>query len=159
MSTQKNTEPIVRRMEEKDLQECKEINRKFIPERYSDDFWTDIFISNQDSCFVATLDDTVVGYCLARREVMNKGGRLAPVSHIISVVVDSSHRRKHLAEQMTQLALKTSKEYQCIYTYLEVRTNNYPAIGLYTKLGFTKQTIYPRYYEDGTNAYIMTRGN
>lgn len=39
---------------------------------------------------------------------------------------------------------------------LEVRENNYPAIGLYTKLGFTKVAIRKNYY-NGIDGILMER--
>lgn len=42
--------------------------------------------------------------------------------------------------------------------FLEVRTDNEPAIALYTSLGFTKMGVRKRYYQaSGADAYTMRR--
>jgi ribosomal-protein-alanine N-acetyltransferase len=41
--------------------------------------------------------------------------------------------------------------------YLEVRVGNYPAINLYKKMNFEISRTIPRYYFDGSDAYVMSK--
>ena len=45
---------------------------------------------------------------------------------------------------------------KCNESYLEVRTDNIPAIKLYESLGFDRIATLNTYYKDGRNAFLMS---
>jgi [ribosomal protein S18]-alanine N-acetyltransferase len=61
-------------------------------------------------------------------------------------------RRKGLQEVLLAHFLKFHKT---SHLWLECRADNHPAICLYSKLGFTKTGLRPRYYKDGMDAILM----
>ena len=54
-------------------------------------------------------------------------------------------------------AIKGLKLRGCKEAYLEVRVSNIPAISLYEKLGFRKESVINGYYRDGEAAYLMVK--
>lgn len=98
---------------------------------------------------VAVHQNTVVGYAMASVEDGS--------CHIISIGVRRSFRRRGIGlKLMCEILL------QCLArgistAYLEVSTDNEPAIKLYKKLGFKVIGIIKNYYGAGRNAYIMWR--
>lgn len=67
-------------------------------------------------------------------------------------------RKKGVATALLNECEKDIKSKEVEFLTLEVRENNEAAIALYQKFGFIKVTVKPSYYEDGTNAIYMVKG-
>lgn len=74
----------------------------------------------------------------------------------IATRIDS--RNKGIATKLLNECEKHIKKENVEFLTLEVRENNFDAIALYQKFGFIKVTIKEKYYEDGTNAIYMVKG-
>jgi len=150
----------LRRFNPADLEAVININRICLPENYAPYFFTDTYNTLPDGFIVAELQERVVGYIMCRLEhgfSDLKRLRFAKKAHIISVAVMPDYRKlgigTALAEQVSS-ALSAMNADEC---FLEVRTTNDPAITLYRKLGYQVTRTIPRYYFDGSDAYVMTR--
>ncbi|MBM9579251.1 GNAT family N-acetyltransferase [Leptospira sp. 201903070] len=73
---------------------------------------------------------------------------------IYKVAVDSSQRREGKAKQMLEFLLDSQKDKTF---FLEVSSNNLPAIGLYNSCGFQRIHIRKHYYSDGSDALIFKK--
>ena len=73
---------------------------------------------------------------------------------ILDVVVDKSHRRKKVATYLLDYTI-TSSTPGC-EIFIEVDTNNKPAISLYEKFGFEIVGKRAKYYQEN-DAYVMKR--
>ncbi len=142
-----------------DLERVMHINTKCLPENYSSYFYKDIYTKYPDTFIVAEMDGEIQGYIMCRIEKgWSKRGRLSParLTHVVSVAVMESHRRKGIGNALISEAMtRGRKAYECNEGYLEVRVGNEPAIGLYEKLGFTKVKRNYGYYLDGEDAWVM----
>jgi ribosomal-protein-alanine N-acetyltransferase len=67
------------------------------------------------------------------------------------------YRHQGVGQALVERALSTLTALQADECFLEVRTNNGPAIGLYRKLGFEVTRTIPRYYYDSSDALVMTK--
>ena len=74
----------------------------------------------------------------------------------IATRIDS--RKKGVATALLHECEKHIKSENVEFLTLEVRENNSTAIALYNKFGFIKVTVKEKYYEDGTNAIYMVKG-
>ena len=74
----------------------------------------------------------------------------------IATRIDS--RNKGVATKLLNECEKHIKKENVEFLTLEVRENNFDAIALYQKFCFIKETIKEKYYEDGTNAIYMVKG-
>lgn len=99
----------------------------------------------------ARVDDKLVGYAGIARL-----GRLRPYEYEIHTIgVDPAYQGKGIGRQLLHELI----EYADGATiFLEVRTDNAPAIALYESAGFTRVGLRKRYYRvSGADAYTMKR--
>ena len=100
------------------------------------------------SFFVATNDaEQILGYC-----VCTISGRSA---HLISIAVDSNLRRKGLGTTLLRRAIESLTAIGVHELWLEVKTDNLEAIGLYRNFGFKTEGLLKAYYSDGSDALRM----
>lgn len=131
-----------------------------MPENYASYFFLDTFNTLPQTFIVAESEQRIVGYIMCRLEhgfSDLKKLRFAKKGHIISVAVMPDYRNLGIASDLVSNALAALSGLNVDECYLEVRTNNVPAINLYKKLGFAITRAIPRYYFDASDAYMMTR--
>lgn len=100
----------------------------------------------------ARVDDKLVGYA-----GISRLGRTPPFEYEIHTVgVDPAYQGHGIGRRMmTELLAGVGPDSM---VFLEVRTDNEPAIALYTSLGFVKVGVRKRYYRvSGADAYTMRR--
>jgi len=66
-----------------------------------------------------------------------------------------SQQGKGYGDFLVKALLAKAREQQAQVVTLEVRENNYPALKIYTKNGFQKAGIRPKYYANKDNAILM----
>jgi ribosomal-protein-alanine N-acetyltransferase len=73
---------------------------------------------------------------------------------IVTIAVDPRYQRRGIGERLLRAveARSTLPRLQ-----LMVRISNLPALHLYRKLNYTIVETWPRYYEDGEDAYVMEK--
>ena len=74
---------------------------------------------------------------------------------ILELAVSTKHRRQGHASFMLENFLREAAHTGERQIYLEVRESNLPAIGLYTKFGFSRAGRRPNYYRDPTEAALL----
>ncbi|WP_293310614.1 ribosomal protein S18-alanine N-acetyltransferase [Mycolicibacterium sp.] len=100
----------------------------------------------------ARVDDLLVGYAGIARL-----GRTPPFEYEIHTVgVDPDFQGQGIGRRMMTDLLDFAGDDGVVY--LEVRTDNTPAIALYESLGFVQVGLRKRYYRTGADAYTMRRG-
>lgn len=77
--------------------------------------------------------------------------------HILNVATLPDHRRLGLGRRLMLVAEAHAVEMAGETITLEVREANTPAIGLYESLGYERVGVRTGYYQDGTDALIMTK--
>ena len=136
-----------------DADRCAELESTLFP---GDDPWPAVaFIRELDSAhnhYVAARDGRVlVGYA-----GISRLGRNAPYEYEIHTIgVDPSYQGRGIGRELLDRLLVIAGGDTI---YLEVRTDNEPAIGLYESVGFVKMGVRKRYYRiSGADAYTMRR--
>ena len=101
----------------------------------------------------ARVDGSLIGYAGIARL-----GRTPPFEYEIHTIgVDPEHQGRGIGRQMMTELLEFAGPDSTVY--LEVRTDNGPAIALYSSLGFDRMGLRKRYYHgSGADAYTMRRG-
>lgn len=100
----------------------------------------------------ARVDDVLVGYAGIARL-----GRTPPYEYEIHTIgVDPEYQGRGIGRRMMTDLLDFAGPDGVIF--LEVRTDNLPAIALYESLGFVQIGLRKRYYRNGADAYTMRRG-
>ena len=149
----------VRGYKSEDLERVMQINAACLPENYSSYFYGDLFQRYPDTFLVAEVEGIVQGYIMCRIERgWSKIGKLTPtrLCHIVSVAVMENYRRRGIGSALIVQAMRNGRDvYSSSEGYLEVRTSNDAAIGVYDMLGFKKVKRNYGYYMDGEDAWVM----
>lgn len=74
-----------------------------------------------------------------------------------NIVVKKSFRNKGIGGELLEALIELCSEMSIHSFTLEVNVNNVPAIKLYEKFGFKNLGIRKKYYNNATDAYIMTK--
>jgi len=104
-------------------------------------------IENSDFFLVACVDGEVVGYICG--EVKFQKG------HIITLAVDSRFRGRGIGSELLKRFINFLKEKGAKSVYLEVSVRNRRAIRFYEKHGFKIVGLISKFYNDGSDAYVM----
>jgi [ribosomal protein S18]-alanine N-acetyltransferase len=84
------------------------------------------------------------------------GAIVADECSIHNCAVDPLFQKQGIGRRLLESALEAARKRGAVHAYLEVRSKNGRAIGLYEKLGFRTVTVRRRYYSgDGDDAFIM----
>jgi ribosomal-protein-alanine N-acetyltransferase len=143
-----------------DLEDVIQINRDCLPENYTPLFFMNLYKRYPQAFIVAEISKKIVGYIMCRIETGAPSFRLMGVTkkgHVISIAVLPEHQQKGLGYSLMLEATQAMVDYNAKECYLEVRTSNMPAVGLYKKLGFETARTLRNYYADGENAFLMSR--
>jgi len=81
---------------------------------------------------------------------------LGPEIHLLNLAVRPEYRRRGLARRLMRAMLGLGRRAGAGTVFLEVRSGNLEALGLYRSLGFAVTGRRPAYYEDGEDAHLMT---
>jgi ribosomal-protein-alanine N-acetyltransferase len=136
------------------------INRVCLPENYAPYFFLDTFSTLPDAFLVAESQGRVAGYIMCRIEhgfSDLRKLRFAKKGHIVSVAVLPDYRKQGIGHSLVEQAATALSALHTDECYLEVRVTNYPAIDLYRKMNFEVTRTIPRYYFDGSDAYVMAK--
>lgn len=135
------------------------INEAVLPENYPRQFYAQQLADWPGLQLVACAPDRVdpsrahdgygpvIGYCLAKMEGASRG-------HITSIAVLPEYRNRGCATAiMREVTAQMRGRYRATAVTLNVRKSNVAALHVYTtKLGYSTEAVYSRYYQDGEDA-------
>ena len=78
-------------------------------------------------------------------------------AEIQNIATSPDRRRQGIARKMMLEVISRAKEEKIKELELEVKDSNTPAICLYESLGFEKTGLREKYYQDGSDAVLMTK--
>ena len=104
---------------------------------------------NRDHCFilVAIVADEVAGWCCCRY--------VQDEAELLKISVAESWRRRSVARQMLAALEKELREVGALTLYLEVRSENLPAVSFYRQAGFTATGRRIKYYSQPRDDAIV----
>jgi len=140
-------EIALRAMKFGDLDRVYNLERAIFPNPWPRSFFESDLSLPRTVGLIVEIDKFVVGYGLAA---------CADIEfHITNIGVDPSFQRRGLASRLMAELETIALDRGCTHAYLEVRTDNYPAIELYLKLGYKILYTRRQYYLDGSDAHVM----
>jgi len=118
-----------------------------------DDFWNPStlkseLIAKNSHYFVAKFNQEIIGFIGIKSTVDN--------ADLMNLVIKKNFRNQGIASTLLEYLINTTKKLGFVSLTLEVMEENYPAIHLYKKFGFSQLGIRKNYYQD-KNALIMTK--
>lgn len=144
------TRPEFRSMRWWDIPAVDSLEHSLFPnDPWSVEQWWRELATLHNHYWVVEEDSKIVGY--AGLSVQ------APDSDIQTIAIDPQSQGRGLGARLLAEMLKRARELGVRSIFLEVRTDNAPAIALYNKAGFERISERCNYYPDGSSATIMRR--
>ena len=132
-----SSETSYRLMELSDLDSIMSIEDLAYPFPWSQAIFRDCIKAGYH-CWVAELDNTVVGYAVFINAVQE--------CHLLNLCVNPKLQGRGLGRKLLSNVLDNAKEYNASCVFLEVRPSNMHAIALYESEGFNEVGIRKQYY-------------
>jgi len=82
---------------------------------------------------------------------------IRPKTEINTLVTDIRYTRKGFARALLNKCFEYARKNDCPEILLEVAENNFPAISLYSSLGFNEISRRPKYYNNTYDAIVMVK--
>lgn len=108
------------------------------------------------------LDNTFANYLVLvssenPKEILGYAGMwvILDEAHITNIAIAPQYRGKGLGEFLLLSLFERALKKEATAITLEVRVSNAPALKLYERIGFTKEGIRKRYYEDNNEDGII----
>ncbi len=142
---------IIRPMTHQDLPEVMRIEHASFaaPWRY-EHFFHELYNSAISSLYVAELNRIIAGYVAL--------WILPDEMHITNIAVSDAYRRRGIAQQLLEKAMRLASEHHCSEITLEVRESNHQARALYEKNGFKLAGRRKKYYQpENEDALILSK--
>lgn len=131
-----------------DLPEVLRIEQASFPNPWSRNmFERDIIHNKLAHIFSVRRAGTIVGY-FSVWKIVDEG-------HLVTLAVDPVLRKRGFGTLILKEILRRAPELRISKITLEVRETNLAAIRLYSRFGFIKAGVRPKYYEDTQDAWIM----
>ena len=140
-----------RRSLPKDGAEIAALEAAVFPDPWQERDIIDLITTEGAMCFTAVDGDRVVAYFLGRL--------IPPEGELYRIAVIPEKRQRGVGYRLLDYAYKTSKGRGLESLFLEVRSQNVPAIKLYEAYGFERIGLRRRYYKNpDDDAIIMLKG-
>ena len=114
-----------------------------------DKYFKDVLTSENSHFICAKLEDEVVGFA-GLKIVLD-------VADIMNIAVKDDYRRQGIATLLLNTLLNYCKKNDIKTINLEVNEENFSAIALYKKLGFTECGLRKKYYDKKYDAILMKK--
>lgn len=137
-----------RPMEAQDISGASAIEAS-VPDGWSERGVADALSSPARRCFIAHDARGAAGFCACTLA----GGE----ANIDAVSVRADARRKGIGEGLLRTALRALKEEGASEVFLEVRSQNTPAVRLYEKLGFAPVGVRRGFYKDPPDDAVVMK--
>ena len=131
-----------------DAKEITELEKNIFGVDAYPDYLVEFLINYSDFFVVACVDNSIVGYICCEIKL----GR----GHVITIAVDDRYRRRGIGSKLMKMFILYALKHGVKEIYLEVSVRNKEAISFYRKFGFEVTGYLPRFYRDGSDAYVMT---
>lgn len=143
-------EIVIRKAVKADIEDVMSIEKACFPDDAFSRRQMEYLVSNaKGGFFVAVNGGDIAGYISLLTTERNNTGR------IYSIAVEPRYRSSGVAGLLIDRAVNYADEKGLRSVFLEVRTDNAPAVRLYEKKRFVRRLIKRGYYEDGADAYSM----
>ena len=139
----------IRAAHDRDLDAIARLEAVCFPAPWRREFFESELHQSGRLCLVAAAEGRLVGYVFAMTVVDEM--------HINKIAVDQVHRRRGVAVALMDRCFEAARRRAVTVMSLEVRESNRGAQEFYSRLGFERSYLRPRYYPDGESAVVMTR--
>ena len=141
-----------RRAVPSDTADIAALEELIFPDPWNERSIQDCICTDGAMCFCCIENGKAVAYLLGRL--------IAPEGEIYRVAVHPNYRHKYIGYRLLDYSVKTSKGRGLEVIFLEVRSQNFPAIKLYASYGFKEAGRRKNYYKNPQDdAIIMLKAS
>lgn len=144
-----DSELIIRSADLRDIKSIMSLEQGSIVHPWCSKDIESLIVNNTKKCLVAQVDGEVVGY-VGAETVLDE-------CNIGNIVTAEDYRGKGYATEMFRILLNILKKCGIKKVFLEVESDNTPAIALYKKFDFSQYGYRRDYYGQGKDAILMTK--
>ena len=121
-----------------------------LPERYNPAIFNQFYESFPEGFLVAFDHQTLIGFLIGVKTTPN-------TARILMLSVQERYRNQGIGSTLLNQFLRQMKLLNVAVVELEVRASNQGALQFYKKQGFVQQELLLRFYQNGENAYRMSK--
>ena len=151
MITLENNEVSIRHMMENDITSVYNVERKSFPYPFGQNLIHNIYIAAPELCLVLEHNKEIIGFLLGGYTALPRQ------AHILSIAILQKYRGRGLGKKILTHFINTTKRLNYISIKLEVNVDNHKAIKMYEEFNFKIESKIRKYYQDGSDAYLMIR--
>ena len=129
------------------IKEIAKMESEIFSDPWSEDAIRSLLVSEFSYSFVAIRDEEIVGYFL--------GSCIVPEGEVFRIAVKKDHRRRGIGYRLLSEVISRGRADGIEFFFLEVRSQNDGARGLYRTLGFTEDAVRRAYYKNPTDDAIL----
>ena len=141
---------VIRNVEPTDIFAVIKLSYETLTERYSPSLFNYFYETFPQGFLVAEKNGKLIGFIIGTKTTED-------FVRILMLGVSATYRKKKVATNLIKRFFEIMHENNVIKIYLEVRTNNEIAIRFYKKMGFNIVDVIPVFYQDGEDAYAMSK--
>ncbi len=140
----------IRRVRPNDIFQIVALSFETLPERYNPAVFNRFYEAFPEGFFVALKNNIVIGFLI--------GIKTRPTTaRILMLSVKETIRKQGIGTALLMQFLNEMKQQNVTQVTLEVRTTNQNAIEFYKKQGFHLEETLHHFYQNGEEAYSMTK--
>jgi [ribosomal protein S18]-alanine N-acetyltransferase len=121
-----------------------------LPERYNPSIFNQFYESFPEGFLVALHDHTLVGFLIGIKTTKN-------TARILMLSVNNNNRKQGIGSALLKKFLSEMKNHEIKQVELEMRTTNEGALKFYIKQGFILREKLQHFYQNGEDAYCMSK--
>ena len=150
MKTHTQHEFMIRKFQATDMFSTIRIASETLTEQYSPNLFNYFYETFPELFLVAEKHHKTIGF-ITGIQLTNE------IARIVMLSILPSYQRQHIATELFNELLLTLIEKNVKQISLEVKTDNKKAISFYKKHDFTIIDTIEKFYQNGENAFMMTR--
>jgi len=140
----------IRRVQANDIFPVINLAYVTLPERYNPSIFNQFYESFPEGFLVALQNFTLTGFLIGVKTSTD-------IARILMLSVDINNRKQGIGSALLKQFLSEMKNQQITQVDLEVRTTNQGALEFYIKQGFILRDKLHHFYQNGEDAYSMSK--
>jgi ribosomal-protein-alanine N-acetyltransferase len=140
----------IRRIQANDIFPVIDLAYDTLPERYNPSIFNQFYESFPEGFLVALQNHALIGFLIGIKTTTD-------TARILMLSVNNNNRKQGIGSALLKQFISEMKNQHITKIDLEVRTTNQGAIEFYLKQGFNLQEKLLQFYQNGEDAYSMSK--
>lgn len=138
-------------MMDSDITPVYNVERKSFPYPFGQNLIQNIYLAAPELCLILELNNEIIGFLLGGYTALPRQ------AHILSIAILQEYRGRGFGRKILTHFLNSIQNLNYTSVKLEVNVDNHKAIKMYEEFNFKIESKIRKYYQDGSDAYLMIR--